>query len=111
MRGRIGGPNDNPLGDWRKALDPESHLPDLSGIHMTDISGLRNGIPKANAAGVQIHCWMTHLITNWMGDAGFLKKIDEQVRRSLWRGSLALLKGEVVNKYVEGNEHIVEIKM
>ncbi len=101
----------NPLADWRKTLDPESHLPDFSGIHMTDISGLRQGIPKANAAGVQLHCWMTHLITNWMGDAGFLKKIDEQVRRSLWRGSLAICKGEVVKKYIEDDEHLVDLKI
>ncbi len=110
MRTRIGN-TDNPLADWRRALDPESHLPDFSNIHMTDIAGLRHGIPKANAAGVHLHCWMTHLVTNWMGDAGFLKKIDEQVRRSLWRGSLAICRGEVVRKYQEGDEHLVDLKI
>lgn len=110
MRGRIND-TENPLADWRRALDPESHLPDLSNIHMTDIAGLRHGIPKANAAGVHLHCWMTHLVTNWMGDAGFLKSIDEQVRRSLWRGSLAICKGEVVDKRVEGDEHLVDLKL
>ena len=53
--------------------------------------------------------WEGNLVTNWMGDAGFLKTMEEQVRRSLWRGSLALCKGEVVKKYIEGDEHLVDI--
>ncbi|MFN8638581.1 MAG: MaoC family dehydratase N-terminal domain-containing protein [Dehalococcoidia bacterium] len=110
MRSRINN-TENPLADWRRALDPESHLPDFSNIHMTDIGGLRHGLPKANAAGVQLHCWMTNLVSNWMGDAGFLKSINEQVRRSLWRGSLAICRGEVINKYVDGDDHLVDLKI
>ena len=96
---------------WREQLDPESGLPDFSNFHMTDVAAQRRGAPRASAVGVQLYCWMCHLLTNWMGDIGFLKKVSFQVRRSLYRESLAVCKGEVVKKYVENGEHRVDLKI
>jgi acyl dehydratase len=96
---------------WREQLDPESGLPDFSGFHMTDAAAQRRGTPRAAAVGVQLYCWLCHLLTNWMGDIGFLKKVSFQVRRSLYRDSLAICKGEVVKKYVENGEHRVDLKV
>ncbi len=96
---------------WREQLDPESGLPDFSGFHMTDAAAQRRGMPRASAAGSQLFCWLCHLITNWMGDTGFLKKVSSQTRRSLYRESLAVCKGEVVKKYVEDGEHRVDLKI
>jgi len=44
-----------------------------------------------------------------MGDAGFLKELEEQIRRPLHRESLALIKGQVVKKYIEDGEHLVDL--
>jgi acyl dehydratase len=96
---------------WKRQLDSESGLPDFSGLHMTDAGAQRMGSPRANCAGGHIGCWLGNLVTNWMGDAGFLRKIETQVRKSLYRDSLALCKGEVVKKYAENGEHRVDLKI
>ncbi len=96
-------------GDWRDLLDPESGLPDFGFVHLTDEAARPWGLPRANASGPQMHCWLARLVTNWMGDHGFLKKMETQIRNSLWRDSLALLNGEVVKKYTEDNEHLVDL--
>ena len=51
------------------------------------------------------------MITNWMGDAGFFKKMACQFRALLFNGSKAICKGKVVNKYIEGNEHLVDLQV
>lgn len=95
--------------DWKRRRDPESGLPDFTIEHHTDIAAQRLGWPRALGSGVQMNCWMTHLITNWMGDAGFLKAIETRIRRPLHRESLALCKGEVAKKYIEGDKHLVDL--
>ncbi len=94
---------------WRRLIDPESGLPDFAGLHLKDISAQRMGMPLATSAGAQMFNWLGHMITNWMGDTGFLKKMDVQYRKPLWRESLALCKGKVVKKYIEGDEHLVDL--
>jgi len=96
-------------GGWRDILDTESGLPDFGFVHTTDQAAQLWGLPRANASGPQMHCWLARLVTNWMGDQGFLKKMETQIRSSLWRDSLALLKGEVVKKYIEDDEHLVDL--
>jgi hypothetical protein len=91
--------------------DPESGLPEFGGLHMTDSGAKRAGSPRANALAVQMGCWQSSMLTNWMGDTGFLKKFSFQARRSLYRDSTALCTGEVVGKSVENGEHRVELKV
>ena len=97
--------------NWRRMIDPESGLPDFGGLHMTDISAQRMGMPMANCAGIQMASWLGRMITNWMGDTGFLKKIEVQYRRPLWRSSMALCKGKIVKKYTEGVRHLVDLAL
>ncbi|MFC1893358.1 MaoC family dehydratase N-terminal domain-containing protein [Chloroflexota bacterium] len=94
---------------WRNVLDPESGLPDLSGPHLTDEGARHYGSPRANCLAGQMQTWLGHMISNWMGDAGFLKRMACQVRKPLYRESLALCEGVVVKKYTEGNEHLVDL--
>ncbi len=97
--------------NWRDLLAPESGLPDFGGQHTTDAAAQISGIPRSIAAGDNLCCWLVKLVTNWMGDAGFLKKMGDQIRSSLWNGSLALCKGQVVKKYIEGDEHLVDLHL
>jgi acyl dehydratase len=96
---------------WGKIVDPETGLPDFVGPHMTDASAQRMGLPMANCAGIQMYAWLCHLVTNWMGDAGFLKMLEAQYRKPLWLGSMAICKGHVVNKYVEDGKHLVDLQL
>ena len=41
------------------------------------------GLPGAYDYGCQRCCWMGHLLTNWAGDDGFVKKMYVELRLSL----------------------------
>jgi acyl dehydratase len=96
---------------WRKMINPESGLPAFGGPHLTDETARRYGSPRANCLAVQMQAWLGHMISNWMGDAGFLKRLICQVRKPLYRESLALCEGVVANKYTDGKEHLVDINV
>ena len=52
---------------------------------------------------------MCRLITNWMGDDGFVCKFSW---RHVWRtpvGDALLINGRVTKKYVANGEHLVDI--
>jgi hypothetical protein len=63
--------------------------------------------------------WLVNLVTDWMGDKGWLKKFSCQYRAldfprrmmsfvDPMEGETWLCKGTVANKYVEGDEHLVD---
>jgi acyl dehydratase len=95
---------------WKQVLDKDSGFPDLTIQHVSDMAAKRLGFAtRAIAAGVQLKCWLTHVVTNWVGDTGFLKKMEDQVRKPLYRESLVLCKGRVVKKYIEDGQHLVDL--
>lgn len=94
---------------WKKAVDPESGLPDFTHWHLTDAAAQRLGMPRMNCLGMQMRAWLGRMIGNWMGDDGFITKMGDQLRGVLYRESLALCKGKVVKKYIAGGEHLVDL--
>ena len=49
------------------------------GVHfLDDVARSITGEPFAFNMGIQRLCWLGHLMTNWMGDDGFLKKLSAQ---------------------------------
>ena len=52
---------------------------------------------------------MTHHLTNWMGDDGFLRSAKSRIRRHNPVGDTLFIKGDVVRKFVEDGRHLVEI--
>jgi acyl dehydratase len=95
--------------NWKNAVDPDSGLPDFTNWHQTDAAAQRMGMPYANCLADQVRAWLGRMIEHWMGDGGVLKKMSDQVRGILYRESLVLCKGEVIKKYVEGNEHLIDL--
>ena len=53
---------------------------------------------------------MTHHITNWMGDEGFLVNLNAKIRRHNPVGDFLLIHGEVADKYKRDGQYLVEIK-
>jgi len=54
---------------------------------------------------------MCTLVTNWMGDAGCIKRIRTQMRRFNIMGDTTFCKGTVVKKYVKDNTPLVDIEI
>ncbi len=59
--------------------------------------------------GVQKDCMLGHLIANWMGDDGFLKRFDSGHRTFNPSGDVSWCRGKVIKKYVENGEHLVDL--
>ncbi len=67
------------------------------------------GAPGAYDYGPERCSWLTHHLTNWMGDDGFLRRAKSQMRRHNPEGDALFIKGEVARTFVEGGRHLVEI--
>ncbi|MBW2369785.1 MAG: MaoC family dehydratase N-terminal domain-containing protein [Deltaproteobacteria bacterium] len=91
--------------------NPKTGIPEFSDPwwHVFDSVAEREGMDRVFCPGRQLECWLGSLITNWMGDAGFLKKMACQFRALLFDGSRVICRGKIVNKYMEGEEHLVDL--
>lgn len=67
------------------------------------------GVPGVYDYGPQRSAWVATLVTNWMGDAGFLKRIKTELRRFNTMGDTTWCKGKVVRKYKEDGFPLVDI--
>ncbi|WP_311031391.1 FAS1-like dehydratase domain-containing protein [Mesorhizobium koreense] len=68
------------------------------------------GAPGVYDYGPERCSWLTHHMTNWMGDAGFLVNAKSKIRRHNPEGDLLFINGVVKEKRVEGTRHLVTIE-
>lgn len=64
---------------------------------------------KAMGAGAQRSSWVATMLTNWMGDAGQLRRLRTEHRLRGQFGNVYYAKGRVASKRVESEQHLVEI--
>ena len=67
------------------------------------------GTPDAYDYGPERTSWMTHHLTDWMGDAGFLRHIHVEIRRHNPVGDTLYISGEVTRIFEQDTAHYVEI--
>lgn len=85
-------------------------IPDVpERVHWEEDFALEVGAPGAYDYGPERCSWLTHQLTNWMGDDGFLRRAACQVRRHNPEGDLLFIKGSVTRKFVADGKHLVEI--
>jgi hypothetical protein len=105
----------NPVKNGKLAYwqDPETNVKEPGdGVHFVDrIARGVAGIPFAMNLGIQRVCWLGHMMTNWMGDGGFLKNLGAQFRKISYLGETTWCHGKVTNKYIKDNEHWVECQV
>lgn len=68
------------------------------------------GMPGAYDQGWQRMGWAGHLVTNWCGDMGFVRKLAGRVTKPNLVGDLTKLTGRVVDKTREQGEALVHIE-
>jgi len=78
-------------------------------VHWDEAFALEVGAPGAYDYGPERCSWLTHQITNWAGDDGFLRKSKCQIRRHNPDGDVVVIDGSVTRKFVENGKHLVEI--
>jgi acyl dehydratase len=92
--------------------DPETGtLEPMADVHYESDKADAIGVPVAYDLGIQRFSWSGHLITNWMGDDGFLKKLDARCKLFNVFGDTQFLKGMVTKKYEGENEYLVDIEI
>ena len=79
-------------------------------VHWEEDFALEVGAPGAYDYGPERTSWMTHQLTNWMGDTGFLHKSSCKIRRHNPEGDMIFIKAKVKRKFVENGQHLVEIE-
>ncbi len=79
-------------------------------VHWEPEFALMVGAPGAYDYGPERCSWLTHHLTNWMGDDGFLRRASCKIRRHNPEGDLLFIDGTVVRKFEEGGRYLVEIE-
>lgn len=78
-------------------------------VHWEEAFAREVGVPGAYDYGPERCSWLTHHLTNWIGDDGFLRKSKCQIRRHNPDGDVIVIDGVVTRKYVEDGMHLLEI--
>jgi len=69
------------------------------------------GVPAAYDFGPERIAWISHMLTDWMGDDGFLCKLSAQIRRHNPVGDAVWCRGTVTGKTVVGGRHLVQCEV
>ena len=81
------------------------------GVHFDKLIANAVGLPYPYDVGAQRHCWLLQLLTNWMGDDGWIKRNYAEYRRFFYLSDVLWFKGKVVKKYIDSDrEHCVDIE-
>ena len=79
-------------------------------VHWENEFALMVGAPGAYDYGPERCSWLTHHLTNWMGDDGFLRRAHSKIRRHNPEGDALFIDGRVTRKFIEGGRHLVKIE-
>jgi acyl dehydratase len=67
------------------------------------------GMPGGYDVGPQRISWVGQLVTNWMGDEGFLCALDVRISRPNIFGDVSWCRGEVVGKRITADAYLVDL--
>jgi acyl dehydratase len=93
---------------------------DFNPLHYDAVFAESVGVGKPIIQGALKRQWLIQMLTDWMGDYGFLKKFSCQYKAMDYPrpmksmdtpqdGETWWCKGKVTRKYIENDEHFVEI--
>jgi acyl dehydratase len=68
------------------------------------------GNPMAYDYGVMRECWLTHYVTDWIGDDGWLVRQHDEMRKFNYIGDTQFITGEVVGKRIENGSAVVDLE-
>ena len=91
-------------------INPETGARDSAGRgHLEVQTGVDVGMGGAYDIGPHRIAWCGHLMTNWIGDDGFLRRLNVEVRRPVLLGDTLWWKGVVAGKRVVDGYHCIDV--
>lgn len=92
----------NPVTGWRVKYSQQHEDFNLAS---------QRGMPGPFDNGVMRFAWVSPLITNWMGDDGFLRKLYVQVKTPNIYGDTTWYRGKVTEKKLEAGKGVVKLEL
>jgi acyl dehydratase len=89
------------------------NIPDVQQrVHWDDEWARRAGNPASYDYGRMRETWLIHLCTDWMGDDGWLWKLDCQFRKFNYVGDTHWMRGRVTRRYLaDGGRPAVDLDL
>ncbi len=79
-------------------------------VHWEEEFAHEVGAPGAYDYGPERCSWLIHHLTDWMGDAGFLRSAHCKIRRHNPVGDTVIIRGRVVRKFEQDGHGCVEVE-
>jgi len=90
----------------------EHGFPDtIARVHWDKEMATRAGLPETYDFGGERVAWMSNVVTNWMGDDAFLRRLRVEMRAFCYVGDTVWLTARVVDKRVDGDDHAVDLEL
>ena len=80
---------------------------DFNPIHHDELYAIRGGNDRVFAMGMMTAGFLSHMITDWVGD-GKLRRYKIRFSRQVWPGDTITCKGKITGKYTEGGKNYLE---
>lgn len=98
-------------GHFVRGDSPGGRMEHTINIHHKASMARKAGIPGVLDYGAQRSSWLCTLVTNWMGDAGILKRIRTELRLPNAIGDTTWCKGKVSSKYIKDGYPCVDLEI
>ncbi|NNH70865.1 acyl dehydratase [Nocardia uniformis] len=90
----------------------EAGIPDVAQrIHWDSAYAKSIGLPAAYDYGMMRDCWLSHYLTDWVGDDGWLVSMSSQMRRFNYLGDTHMITGEVTGTRVQDGMYLAEVEL
>ena len=84
---------------------------DFYQIHYDKDFAIGTGLPGVILHGALKNAFLGQLMTEWIGEAGVLRKLSVQYRGMDFPDDTLTCKGKVTSKHVQDGEHLVECEI
>ncbi len=84
---------------------------DFYQIHYDKDYAIQKDLPGVIVHGMLGTAFVAQAVTDWMGEAGLLKKFGVQYRGMMFPNEDITVRGKVIKKHVEGGERLVECEV
>ena len=104
----------DPLGPLTKGplsiMDIVAWCAGALGVPDTDGHQSTGGLSEEVATGPQLTAWCGQLVTDWLGDHGFLHRLEVELAEQPGLGSTTVLQGAVTQRWVDGLHNLVQVR-
>lgn len=83
---------------------------DFNPIHHDELYAIRTGNDRVFAMGMLTAGFLSHMITDWVGD-GNLKKYKIRFATRIWPGDTVICKGKITKKYAREGQNCIEAEV